>query len=187
MDSNKSLTIYISTIGQGHLRKCLESCLQLDENDNLYIIIDGEFYKDICQKIINLFNFKCNIHVIINKENLGYWGHGTRNKYHYDLFGDYLLFLDDDKYFVENGVKIIKNNLVKNKINIFQISIGDNIINGDIEYAKIDTSNMVIPLKYKKLFPFWKLCYGGDFYFRYVYNNQFYLLFIISIFNLIFY
>jgi hypothetical protein len=79
--------------------------------------------------------------------------------------GDYLIFLDDDKYFIENGVNLIKSNLVKDKINIFQIYIGENIISGDIELGKIDTSSMLLPLKFLNLFPFWKLFYGGDFYF----------------------
>ena len=62
--------------------------------------------------------------------------------------GDYLIFLDDDKYFIENGVNLIKSNLVKDKINIFQIYIGENIISGDIELGKIDTTSMLLPLKF---------------------------------------
>jgi hypothetical protein len=87
MEIINSITIFISTIGQFHLKKCLESCLQLNENDNLYIIIDGKIYKNKCEQIIKMFNFRCKLYVIVNEDNLGYWGHGVRNKFQYKLFG----------------------------------------------------------------------------------------------------
>jgi len=171
---NKPISIHvlIATIGKlsifnvlGQLQK------QLLENDFLTIVFDGinnsvnsEGVKKFCEK------FKCTVNIIIEYENLGYWGHGIRNKYK-DLRGDFMYHIDDDDSIYNNTFDIIRYHCKDlNIIYIFKIMLENNIIvwkEKKIKYSQISTQSGVIPMNINKD-GFFELFYGGDYEY---YNN----------------
>ena len=92
-----SFHVLLATIGKKSIYNILSMLKdQLNKIDYLTIVFDGknnsEMAKDILKYVID---FKCKVNIIIEDENLGYWGHGIRNKYK-DLEGDFCFHIDDD-------------------------------------------------------------------------------------------
>jgi len=167
-----SYHILLTTIGKNtifNMLKLLKN--QLCENDFLTIVFDGinnsktyELVKTYC------YDFNCSITIIIEDKNLGYWGHGIRNKYN-SLRGDFIFHIDDDDLILENTFEIIRNYCKDiNIIYIFKIILENNSIiwkTPEIKYANISTQSGIIPSSINKE-GIWGLRYGGDFDF---YNN----------------
>jgi hypothetical protein len=111
-----SISILISTIGKDSLIDMLNSLKgQLSENDHLYIIADGSDYHENVKSIIsNFIDYVCNLEVIYENDNKGYWGHGIRNKYQGLLKGDYILHADDDDIYIDGSIDIIKKSIIEN-------------------------------------------------------------------------
>jgi hypothetical protein len=171
---NKPISIHvlIATIGKlsifnvlGQLQK------QLFENDFLTIVFDG-INNSVNSGSVKKFceNFKCTFNIIIEYENLGYWGHGIRNKYK-DLRGDFIYHIDDDDSIYNNTFDIIRYHCKDlNTIYIFKIMLENNTIvwkEKIIKHAQISTQSGVIPMHMNKN-GFFGLFYGGDYEY---YNN----------------
>jgi GT2 family glycosyltransferase len=111
-----SISILIATIGKTTLKAMLESLKnQLKKEDNLYVVVDGKEYFDDFNCVISSFkNYDFNLKIIYEKKNLGYWGHGIRNKYQKKLKGDYIMHADDDDIYVDGAIDLIKNYIEKN-------------------------------------------------------------------------
>lgn len=120
-----TISVLLTTIGRFELHFMLESLqTQLNENDNLYIFIDGKECFEGTQKIISKYKFKCNLFVNIENERLGNWGHSLRNKYQKELKGDYILHADDDDIYLKDSFeKIRKYCIYKDKIVFFKFYI----------------------------------------------------------------
>lgn len=169
-----SITVLITTIGKDTLSDMLDSLkTQLNFNDNLYILVDGEQYHEESKKIIEskLESFRCNVEVIYETENHGYWGHGIRNKYQKNLNGDYILHGDDDDVYLPHSISMIKNIIKYNhKPNTtYMFKFYHNYNQGEsywktpeIKLANVGTPCGIIPNIPSKMGE-WGYRYGGDF------------------------
>tara|TARA_R110000868_G_scaffold355201_2_gene616619 strand:- start:7451 stop:8011 length:561 start_codon:yes stop_codon:yes gene_type:complete len=157
-----SLNVILTTIGRNGLIKMFESLInQLQKQDYLTVISDDAH--PFVRSLLSEFNFKCTVIHIANSEPLGYWGHGSRNKYQNLLPGDYLANADDDDRYVENCFEKIREVVKEDKLYIFKHKHYDNYawsIEGRVELGNIGTSCGVISNTHD--LPDWELVYGGD-------------------------
>lgn len=167
-----SIHVLLATIGKKSIFNILGQLYdQLLEIDFLTIVFDGINNSGISENVKKFCeNFKCTVKIIIEYENLGYWGHGIRNKYN-DLSGDFIYHIDDDDSLYNNTFEIIRKHCKDlNTIYIFKIILENNSIvwkEKKIKYAQISTQSGVIPMQINKD-GFFGLFYGGDYEF---YNN----------------
>lgn len=168
---NYSIHVLLATIGKSSIFNIL-NCLknELNEKDYLTIVFDASkenFYEvqDFC-----FSHIKCKCTIYYEKNNLGYWGHGIRNK-HNKLIGDFIYHVDDDDTIIEGSFnkarKILKD---KETLYIFKIISEINEViwkKPEIKLNQISTQSGFIPssINYKSN---WEYKYGGDFDF---YNN----------------
>lgn len=163
-------TVFLTTIGRPVLKQQLESIVeQLLPTDRLYIAIDGIQYHDSFNKIYEEFKnkFKCKVYIIYEKDNLGYWGHGLRNKYQKQLEGDYILHADDDNFYTCDAFKYIRAAVnQKNKLYIFQVSFknSNTPLGPTIQYKYIDTGSGIVANIPEKMGR-WENIFGGDYFF----------------------
>jgi hypothetical protein len=164
-----SFHVLIATIGKISILKMLELLNnQLTEIDFLTIVFDGYDKSkniDIIQKYCS--NFICKVNIIVEKKNLGYWGHGIRNKYK-KLEGDFIYHIDDDDIIFNDTFDTIRKYCTDiNMIYIFKIILENNKIiwkTPKIELNHISTQSGVIPRELNKK-GYWELKYGGDYNF----------------------
>lgn len=177
-----SFHILLATIGKPTIFNILSSLKnQLTNFDFLTIVFDGKDKSKNIDKIKEfLINFQCKVNIIIEENNLGYWGHGIRNKYN-NLEGDFIYHIDDDDIIYDDSLKIIRNHCIDNNfIYIFKIILENNSViwnNKSINKSKISTQSGVIPMKMNKE-GYWKLEYGGDYYFYKDLYEKFNMIFI---------
>jgi len=173
----KTFHVLIATIGKQSIFRMLESLKEeLEQQDFLTIVFDGTNNNyDIIEKYIQN-NFQCTFQLIIEEKNLGFWGHGIRNK-HQELKGDFIYHCDDDDIIVPGTFyKFRKICIHEDTIYIFKIKTENNDIiwkEKNIQLMNISTQSGVIPNKINKQ-GFWKLKYGGDydFYKSITQNNK---------------
>lgn len=164
-----SFHVLLATIGKISILKMLELLKnQLSEIDYLTIVFDGKDKSkniDVIKSFCN--DFKCKVNIIIEENNLGYWGHGIRNK-HNDLLGDFIYHIDDDDVIFDNTFQILRKHCKDiNTIYIFKIVLENNKIvwrKPTIELNYISTQSGVIPNAINKT-GYWELKYGGDYNF----------------------
>ena len=84
---------------------------QLEEQDYLTIVFDGPDLPNVEEVKIFTKHFKCQVNVIVEEVNLGYWGHVIRNK-HKQLIGDFVWHIDDDDLIPDDCMKIIREHCV---------------------------------------------------------------------------
>ena len=88
----KSFNVVIATAGRDTLQRMVDSIApQLEEQDYLTIIWD-------CQPMSLQIDSNCKVISLHNPEPLGFWGHGSRNRWQDELPGDYFMNADDDVY-----------------------------------------------------------------------------------------
>lgn len=179
---NYSFHILLPTIGNIQILNILKLLkIQLLKTDYLTIIFDGEnkskninIIRDFCK------DFICEITIIIENENLGYWGHSIRNKYN-NLKGDFIYHIDDDDIIYKNTFNIIRKHCIDiNIIYLFKIKLENNNIiwkNKAIKQNEISTQSGIIPMHINKN-GFWTLRYGGDYDFYYNLSQKYPILFI---------
>lgn len=157
-----SLNVILTTIGRESLIRMFESLIgQLNPNDYLTVISDDNH--PFVRALISDFNFKCTVIHIANSESLGYWGHGSRNKYQNILLGDFLLNADDDDRYTAGAFDKIREAVKEKRLYIFKHEDNRNFawsIAGKVELGNIGTSCGVIPNTH--FLPDWELVYGGD-------------------------
>lgn len=152
----KSFNVVIATAGRDTLQRMVDSIApQLEEQDYLTIIWD-------CQPMPLQIDSNCKVISLHNPEPLGFWGHGSRNRWQDELPGDYFMNADDDDIYVYNAMETVRKHCVDYKLYIFQFLIsGVMVPNGNsIEIGNIGTACGVYP-KIDK-FPKWEYVYGGD-------------------------
>jgi hypothetical protein len=119
---------------------------------------------------VSLIHFKCTVSVIVCSENLGFWGHGIRNKYQNNLCGDFIINADDDDIFTPDAFELIRKHAVDStKLYIFKEAtpFGTTVWQNEwlgsgkpMAVGAISTVCGVIPNI--KILPDWGLFYGGD-------------------------
>lgn len=157
-----SLNVILTTIGRESLKRMLGSLVnQLNENDYLTIISDDKH--GYVGSLWSSFDFKCAVIHIANPVSLGYWGHGSRNKWQNKLPGTFLLNADDDDRYTDGAFDKIREAAKEQKLYIFKHEDNRNFawsIAGTVDLGNIGTSCGVIPNTND--LPEWKLVYGGD-------------------------
>lgn len=167
-ESDISLHFLMPTIGRKTIFNMLNTLeRQVKPQDFLTIIFDAKdidhVFDDVKQKIST---FNCQTNIIFEQKNLGYWGHGIRNKYN-NLSGDYILHCDDDNTYLPGSISAIRRICIdKSKLYIFKVKFCKDTIWGKpkIQLGNIDTACGVIPSKYNSLST-WQPVYGGDYEF----------------------
>jgi hypothetical protein len=164
-----SFHVLLATVGKDSIFTMLNLLMyQLNENDYLTIVFDGSENTKNLENVKNFVNdFVCNITIIIEENNLGYWGHGIRNK-HNNLEGDFVFHIDDDDIILEDTFEIIRKHCKNiDTVYIFKIILENNDIiwkKKNIEINKISTQCGIIPTHINKN-GYWELKYGGDYNF----------------------
>lgn len=150
-----SFHFLLPTIGRKSIFRILKSLeKQIESQDFLTIIFDAKDEDSILEKVrLITAKFKCKINIIFEQNNLGFWGHGIRNKYQ-DLPGDFILHCDDDDVYTSNSILNIRKICQdKNKLYIFRMKRYKDF---SWQETKIDHKNMgtpigVIPANFNKL------------------------------------
>ena len=153
---SKSFNVIIATAGRRTLQRMVDSIApQLQEQDYLTIIWD-------CQPIALQIDSACQVISLHNPEPLGFWGHGSRNRWQDELPGDYFMNADDDDIYASNTMETIRKHCTEHKLYIFQFNyLGAKIPDGDvIKVGNIGTPCGVYPKVNK--FPTWEHRFGGD-------------------------
>jgi hypothetical protein len=177
-----SIHVLLATIGKRSIFKILKSLLyQLNENDFLTIVFDSIDRDNIIKEVDKMsYLFKCKVNIIFEEKNLGYWGHGIRNK-HKNLEGEFVFHIDDDDdIYIDTFYKIRKYCKNKNIIYIFKIVLENNSVVWDrklIKIGKISTQSGLIPIEINKE-GYWELKYGGDYNFYYNLSQKYNVVFI---------
>ena len=171
-----SFHILIASNGRKTIIHQIRSLIpQLLSNDYITIVFDGpqseeykEFVSEQCKK------FKCKVNIIIEPYNLGFYGHGIRNKHNY-LEGDFIMHADDDDFYLPNSFKMLRklcNDPDMIYIFMFEAKTGRNIFNTEFKVGSIGTPAGIIPQKYNTK-GYWGLRNGGDGDFYIELSNQF--------------
>ena len=177
-----SFHVLLATIGNDSIFNILGMLKnQLSEIDFLTVVFDG---KDRSKNVENVINFlkdsKCKVKIIVEDKNLGYWGHGIRNKYR-ELEGNFIYHVDDDDILLDDSFNIIRKHCVDiNNIYIFKIFLENNSIiwkDKILKYANISTQSGVIPMHMNKA-GYWQLKYGGDYNFYKELFDKYHIIFI---------
>lgn len=165
-----TLSILIATTGRSSLLVMLESLKnQLSKDDWVYIVSDGPWFHQKVNNILSNFTgYSCNLEVIYESENLGYYGHGVRNKYQTRLKGDYILHADDDDIYGDNSIESVKKSIREKGGKMLLFKIYDPHKNKYYWETPVLALNNIgtpcgaipnIPQKMGR----WGLRYGGDF------------------------
>lgn len=164
--------ILIATAGRSSLLQMLNSLkYQLTENDAITIVFDGE--NSLKQSLFNnswLTEHKSKINIIEQIPNLGYWGHGIRNKYQAILEPKttFIMHADDDDIYAPNSFQNLRKMCVSpNILYIAQFLVKSKKIivpsqSLEIIQNDIGTPCGIIPfdIAHKSI---WEHRYGGDF------------------------
>ena len=162
-----SFHILLATIGNKSIYNIIAMLkYQLRDNDYLTIVYDSKDVDNTFEGVKKLCsNFECKVNIIFEEHNLGFWGHGIRNKYT-ELEGDFIYHIDDDDMVFEDTMDNIRKHCNHSEtVYIFKIRLNNYSIiwvNKKVEYSKISTQSGVIPMNINRE-GFWHLRYGGDF------------------------
>lgn len=176
-----SIHVLMATIGNEDIFQMLE-CLkdEMEDIDYLTIVFDASKKNYEKVKLYCKNNIKGQINIIYEEINLGYWGHGIRNK-HNKLEGDFVFHIDDDDKIEKGAFKKIREICIeKNSIYIFKIIIETGQIvwrTPQIKLNEISTQCGIIPTQYNDQ-SFWEYKYGGDYNFYKILSDKFNTLFI---------
>lgn len=124
---NYSFNIICTTIGRETLPKLIESFKdQLNQNDIFTIISD--INHDIVESFLSRYDFHFKVNHLKNEGNkLGKYGHPLLNKHINNVEGDFIMFADDDDYYVDGAFDKIRKYVLEKKLYIFKHKWGDTI------------------------------------------------------------
>jgi hypothetical protein len=174
---NPTFHILIATGGRPSLKGMLDSLKnELYENDAITIVFDGKqaltksTYSESWTK-----EHKCKIHIVEQIPNLGFWGHGIRNKYQgiLETKTTFILNADDDDIYIPGSFDKLRH-LCSNSSTLyiarFEFKTKNIIVPSQMHHIiqdDIGTPCGIIPfdIAHKSV---WESRYGGDFDY---YNN----------------
>jgi hypothetical protein len=172
--------ILIATAGRTAIRRLLDSLREeLNAGDAITIVFDGDKGKEKSALIPEWFmGHKSHINIIEQVPNLGFWGHGIRNKYQrvLDPKCTFVLHADDDDtylkgsfaklrklctnpntFYISKMVRIFKNTEKPDKI---VPSLNQKVVT----FGDIGTPNGIVPTSISAK-GIWGNFYGGDFHY----------------------
>jgi hypothetical protein len=174
---NPTFHILIATGGRPSLKRMLDSLKgELYENDAITIVFDGEHalakstYNESWTK-----EHRCKIHIVEQIPNLGFWGHGIRNKYQgiLETKTTFILNADDDDIYIPGSFDKLRrfcSDVDTLYIARFEIKTKNMLIPSQMHHIiqnDIGTPCGIIPFSIADK-SIWELRYGGDFVY---YNN----------------
>ena len=170
-----SLHVLIATTGRESVLRMLNSLEdQLQERDYLTVVFDAKDNEGVFDKVYaRLAAFQCICNVIMEEKNLGYWGHGIRNK-HNQLPGDFILHADDDDSYLPGAFEEIRKFVSQdlNALYIFQFENNKRIVPGQpFRQGNVGTPSGVVPAGFNAQSN-WGYYYGGDFEFYCILNQK---------------
>jgi glycosyltransferase involved in cell wall biosynthesis/GR25 family glycosyltransferase involved in LPS biosynthesis len=165
-----SFHILIATTGRESLLNMLNSLKsELTDKDAITIIFDGEGAKIKSRIPIDWFiGHKSMITIKEQIPNLGYWGHGVRNKYQgaLSIKTTFIMNADDDDTYVEGSFNKLRNDCIDPDIlYIAKFTRNENTFPSQKEKIKerdIGTPCGIIPYEIANK-AIWELRYGGDY------------------------
>jgi len=164
-----SLHVLLTTIGRSTLLRMLNSLEpQLESCDYLTLVFDAKDQDGVFDDVLTvLTTFKCVCTVIMEERNLGYWGHGIRNKYN-QLSGDFILHGDDDDVYLPGALARIRKEVCADFHALYVFPMvtpnGICIYGRPFVAGSIGTPMGAIPACYNSEAR-WGYFYGGDFMF----------------------
>ena len=169
-EHKKSYKIHVllATIGKDTIFNILTDLKEkLLENDYLTIVFDASKNNFDSVKYFCENNIKAKINIVYEENNLGYWGHGIRNK-HNKLEGDFVYHIDDDDRIVKDAFTKVRE-ILKDKETLYIFKIISEINQEiwktpKIKLNQISTQSGFIPTSINDK-SFWEYKYGGDFNF----------------------
>lgn len=125
--STYSFNIICTTIGRNSLGRLIDSIKdQLQPQDFLTIISDSNH--DYVKNVLSNYNVNFTLTHIINEgEPLGKFGHPLLNKHINNVDGDFIMFADDDDYYVDDAFEAIRHYVKEKKLYIFKHKWGNTI------------------------------------------------------------
>jgi hypothetical protein len=176
---NPSITFFITTIGHKTLKNTLRSLYgQLNHGiDKVEVFFDGPNFVEVGPEYFqpeqDLYGNDLSMTVL--PENLGFWGHGIRNKFQKTFTTDYIHNSDDDDEFCPGSFHQVRRDLKDNygKVLIYKIKAdGGNIwMDKNIRFGNIGTPSGLI-FNRPEIFGEWGSFYGGDYqFYEQVQNN----------------
>ena len=163
-----TFNILIASIGRESVKNMLYSLKnQLTEHDCITIVFDGV----IPNFEIDTSDFLCKVYIYYEDINLGYWGHGIRNKYNPILEKrDFVLHADDDDIYLTNSFQLLRKHCIDtNLLYVAKMNFRpweDRFVpeTNEIKSGNIGTPCGIIPYELNKINTF-GLYHGGDFLF----------------------
>lgn len=169
-----SFHLLLTTTGKDYLFDILVQLKkQLQAQDYLTIVFDGPDLPNVEEVKIFTRGFKCTVNVVVEPENLGYWGHAIRNK-HKNLVGDFVFHIDDDDLLAEDCMDSLRTYCVdKSKMYIFRMDNYGDILwkTHSITFCQISTQMGIIPTHMNDMSHF-EYYYGGDYNFYKILESQ---------------
>lgn len=176
-ESAPTFHILIATAGRPSLKNLLDSLKnELTENDAITIVFDGDKAKIKSEISSSWFSaHKSKINIIEQTPNLGFWGHGIRNKYQSILEPKctFVMHADDDDTYVAGSFAKLRR-LCKNpdtlyiakmeRINKNNKEIIPSLKQDTIKHGDIGTPNGIVPSAISSKGE-WGNFYGGDFHY----------------------
>ena len=117
---NKKISIMIPAFNaEKNIRRCIESILNEEKNDEVEIVVVNDFSTDNTLNILNEYKEKYNnIRVINNEQNYGV--SKTRNIGIANSKGEYIIMIDADDYINKGLLKLLIEEIQKEKNDIFR-------------------------------------------------------------------
>ena len=167
-NSKYTFHLLMPTMGKDTIFKMLDSLKpQLTPNFYLTIVFDGPNLPNVEKVKRYITDFNCKTNVIVEQTNLGFWGHGIRNKYN-NLQGDFIYGIDDDDTVTSDCLQTIQTTCINlNNVYIFKMKWTSGNITWKtkiIKETEIGTCMGVIPMKIMRNHHY-ELRRGGDYSF----------------------
>lgn len=147
MKSKYSFNILCTTLGRDSLDRLIRSIEnQLYENDCLTIMSDANH--EFVSKLLSKYSFNFRVNHIINHDGpLGQFGHPLLNKHINNVDGDFIMFADDDDYYVSDAFLHIRNIVKEKKLYFFKHKWGNTVnwTNENVMLGNIGKCMGVIP------------------------------------------
>lgn len=168
---NPSITYLITTVGEETLQQTLRSLYgQFGFGlDKVLLVFDGKMINHFTKFDDEVKMYGDSIEVAILDKNLGFWGHGIRNKYQHTCDTDYIHHMDSDDVYSPDVIKKVRQDLRENygKLVIYKFRSDNNRVVWEtpkLAFAQVGTPSGLIPNR-KEIFGNWGYFYGGDFQF----------------------
>jgi hypothetical protein len=168
-EQNPTFHVLIATGGRESLQMMLNSLkTELKSNDAITVVFDGPNAKEKSKFHESwLQGFTCKVTILEQIPNLGFWGHGIRNKYQEKLNPKttFVLHGDDDDIYVKGSFDKLRNQCKNSRtLYIARMQTKDKIIpdsSNELKVGNIGTPCGIVPSQFCGQSK-WEHEYGGD-------------------------